>query len=162
MSNPKLSAETLESIRIENQGCRYPHIDALLAHCAVVEAERRDAEKWIADTEEREAAVCPEDTAFDDYIKTLTARLREVEQLNKTQAETIADYQAHVERLAIGAINSYHRRAVEAIRARIDQRNAHVPRVQVDEIQERLREDREEDEAVIRLLESLPATEESK
>lgn len=44
------------------------------------------------------------------------AELDAVLALNKTQAETITDYQSHIERLAIGAINSYRRRAVEVLR----------------------------------------------
>lgn len=46
-------------------------IPALLAHCQALETDLRDAMKWIADIEEREAAVCPEDVPFDEHIRAL-------------------------------------------------------------------------------------------
>jgi Ead/Ea22-like protein len=58
--------------------CSGPLRDELLRLQAEVQrqtGELRDAHQWIQYVEEREAAVCPEDTPFDVYIKHLEARL---------------------------------------------------------------------------------------
>jgi hypothetical protein len=59
-----------------------PRYDALRAEVSRLKSEverlrfdLHQAEGWIADVEEREAAVCPEDIGFDEYIRTLQKQL---------------------------------------------------------------------------------------
>lgn len=47
--------------------------NAIVAYCQALESDLRDAEQWIADVEEREAAVCPEGVPFDNHIRALEA-----------------------------------------------------------------------------------------
>lgn len=89
MSNPptRLSAEELQAIR---ERANYERVStsiwqerqdiaALLADRDALAADLRNAEGWIADVEEREAACCPEDVGFDEYIRHLQAELQEAQ-----------------------------------------------------------------------------------
>ena len=49
-------------------------VPALCATVRVLRAENEQLLKWQADIQEREAAVCPEDVGFDEYIRTLEHR----------------------------------------------------------------------------------------
>lgn len=51
---------------------------ALRGQLAVVQFDLRQANGWIEDVREREAAVCPEDVGFDEYIRTLQSQLAQV------------------------------------------------------------------------------------
>jgi hypothetical protein len=58
--------------------CSGPLKDELLRAQAEVERQAGEIErlrKWQGDVEEREAAVCPEDVAFDEYIRALRTAL---------------------------------------------------------------------------------------
>jgi hypothetical protein len=67
---------------VRNGWCRWDEVEALLLQRAQEIAELKAEAR---DYEEREAAVCPEDVGFDEYIrvltKQLTARAQEIEQV---------------------------------------------------------------------------------
>ena len=51
------------------------HVAEVVAHVAAMQAELGAAKRWQLDVEEREAAVCPEDVGFDEYIRSLHGRV---------------------------------------------------------------------------------------
>ncbi len=52
-------------------------VSELIGEVERLQTELKDAENWIGDVEEREAAVCPEDVPFDEYIRVLEKKLEE-------------------------------------------------------------------------------------
>jgi hypothetical protein len=75
-------------------------IDTLLKLCEEKDAETgqlrfslKQANDWIADIEEREAACCPEDTGFDEYIKTLRAELDQLRRENEALNAIVSAYE---------------------------------------------------------------------
>jgi chromosome segregation ATPase len=92
-------------------------MDTLRAERDLIRDELRLLKGWQLDVEEREAAVCPEDVGFDEYIKSLRA---EVEQW-KSRADQVA-IECQSLRQQLDAANARIKELEAAIIERVDAR----------------------------------------
>lgn len=55
---------------------KWRDVKSIIATIQTLQVRLADAKKWQMDVEEREAAVCPEDVPFDEYIHALESALQ--------------------------------------------------------------------------------------
>jgi hypothetical protein len=96
----------------------------LLAENAELRFWKTQQDGWIKDVEEREAACCPEDVGFDEYIHTLLAE-RDTARSELTEIRSAYDVlQTHIEEAIAQGTNRFRTRVLELVRKKAEEYEA--------------------------------------